>query len=51
MVRPSALARVEILNGRNKKMNTFRGVPKAELERRTQALLQAMTVSFDENEK
>lgn len=29
----------------NRMRNTFRGVPKAEIERRTNALLQSMTVS------
>lgn len=30
----------------NRMRNTFRGIPKAEIERRTNALLQAMTVSL-----
>lgn len=30
----------------NRGRNTFRGVPKAEIERRTNTLLQAMTVSL-----
>jgi len=33
-------------NTLNRKRNTFCGVPKAEIERRTNALLQSMTVSL-----
>lgn len=33
------------MNTLNRNRNTFRGVPKAELERKTNAILRAMTVS------
>lgn len=34
-------------NTLNRKRNTFCGIPKAEIERRTNALLQSMTVSLN----
>lgn len=45
MVRPILMPGRTGTLSRNR--NTFRGVPKAELERRTNAFLQAMTVSFE----